>query len=271
MRRSLRGLDRDQRERAILEEVLSGNVPRFLRALVPVAVGGLAEDGRRVEITVCVSPDYLAVGSNKDFLLVPVQLGTALEVARRFGSVLPTKKLVDAIYAQAAVRLRPQPLAPGREMRSTEYYWRHNELIRKQRSEVGGLLGSLTAGDKKDLVLTKRLAQRPGRVAIYGWHRAEGDPIQPLSTVHGFQYADYSHGVRLVSAIAYLDGRPTFLLDLLADPALAGLLSDEGSIPDGAALLGLESPRLSFYARPPSPVDGWRAFPWSAPAASMDP
>ena len=50
----------------------------------------------------------------------------------------------------------------------------------------------LTAGPRKDLVLTSRLWLDPGKVAIYGWHRARGAPIQPLSTVHGAGYADYS-------------------------------------------------------------------------------
>jgi len=247
VRRLLRGMSRAERELAIRAEVLSGNVPRFLRRLVPVVLSGPGVGGQPVEVTVCVSPDYLAVGSDRDFFLVPVALGTALDVARRFGSVLPTRKLVDAIYAQAAVRLRPQPLAPGKEMRSTAYYWRHNELVRRQRREGGARLGALTAGDKKDLVLSRRLAERPGRVAIYGWHRREGDPIQPLSTAHDLGYADYSHGVRLVSAIAYVDGVPRTLLDLLADPDLSGLLSDEGPLPNGAELLRLGSPPLSFF------------------------
>jgi hypothetical protein len=80
------------------------------------------------------------------------------------------------------------------------------------------------------LVLTNRLLANPDRVAIYGWHEDGGRPIQPLSTVHGARYADYSHGVRLVSAMAYVDGAARPLLDLLEDPRLARLVSDEGPI-----------------------------------------
>ena len=79
-------------------------------------------------------------------------------------------------------------------------------------------------------MLTNRLWSKQGRVAIYGWHRPDGTPIQPLSTVHGARYADYSHGVRLVSLVAYVDGVPRSLLDLLQDPRIAGSLSDEGPI-----------------------------------------
>jgi hypothetical protein len=42
-------------------------------------------------------------------------------------------------------------------------------------------------------VLKQRLWLQAGRVAIYGWQRAGGTPIQPLSNVDGAGYADYSH------------------------------------------------------------------------------
>ena len=88
----------------------------------------------------------------------------------------------------------------------------------------------LTAGDKKDIVLTNRLASNPGRVAIYGWHWPGGTPIQPLSTVHGAAYADYSHGVRLVSETAFVNGRAVPLGDLLADARYGPLLNNEGPV-----------------------------------------
>jgi hypothetical protein len=48
--------------------------------------------------------------------------------------------------------------------------------------------------------------------------------------VHGAQYEDYSHGVRLVSATAYVNGVAQPLSNLLEDPALARILSSEGPI-----------------------------------------
>ena len=51
----------------------------------------------------------------------------------------------------------------------------------------------------------------PGKIAIYGWHRLNGAPIQPLSTVHGACYADYSHGIRLVSETVLVDGKTRFV------------------------------------------------------------
>ena len=117
-------------------------------------------------------------------------------------------------------------------MRSTDYVVHHSELISQQRDALGASLGELTAGDKKDLVLTNRLWQFPGRVAIYGWHRDVHDPIQPLSTVHGAFYADYSHGIRLVSDVILVNGQRRSIYDVLRDPSLAGILSSEGPIAD---------------------------------------
>jgi hypothetical protein len=165
-------------------------------------------------------------------------LQTAFAVAAGFGFVLPTPTMVDAIYEQAEIHLRPQPLPPGPEMRSNAYYWEHQRRIREQRIKLRAPLGALSAGQKKDLVVTNRLWRKAGRVAIYGWHRGAGAPIQPLSTVHGARYADYSHGVRLVSAVAYVNGQPRSLLDVLEDPWLAGIVSDEGPIIRLAGMIG---------------------------------
>jgi hypothetical protein len=233
------GLSNDEREAAIYRELTVGDVPGFLRKLVPVRLSAAAADGRPLTAVICVAPDYLAVGSNRDYLLVPMRLDTALAVAGRFGFVLPTRHMVDAIYRASTVHLAPQPLPAGDAMRSTAYYERHNALVQAQRAAAGAPLGALTAGDKKDIVITKRLWNNLARVAIYGWHRMSGRPIQPLSTVHGWHYADYSHGVRLVSAVAYVDGQPRSIVSLLADPRTAALFSDEGSMPRLPALLAL--------------------------------
>ena len=230
------GLGEDEREAAIAGELLAGNIPSFLRRLAPIRLTGRTPNGQTVTVTFCALPDYLAIGSSRDFLLVPMRLQTALMVASYYGFLLPTRKMVDAIYEQASLRLVPQPLPAGSEMRSTDYYRRHNLMIAEQRSRFGIAPGVLTAGDKKDLVLTNRLWRTPQSLAIYGWHRAVASPIQPLSTVHGARYVDYSHGVRLVGPVAYVDGEPKALVDILQDTELASVLSDEGAIRQLAAL-----------------------------------
>jgi hypothetical protein len=223
-------MDAGEREHAILEELAKGNLPEFLRKLVPVALECELAGGRKLVATIFVTPDYLAVGSDGDFLRIPMNLHTAVAISERFGFVLPTRKMVDAIYLQARHHFIPQPLPAGDQMRSTQYYWTHNELIDDQAQALGARPGELVSGDKKDVVMTNRLAQHLGRIAIYGWHRGAGQPIQPLSTVHGANYADYSHGIRLVSRWALIDGKRRLIRDILQDPSTARVLSDEGPI-----------------------------------------
>jgi hypothetical protein len=103
-------------------------------------------------------------------------------------------------------------------------------MIEKQSRAHGIHLGTLVSGHKKDVVITNRLINRPGQIAIYGWHRAKGAPIQPLSTVHGANYADYSHGIRLISEMAIIDGEARSTDDILRDSLFASVLSDEGAI-----------------------------------------
>lgn len=221
------GMPGRERQTRALEELTGGNLPDFLRRLQPVRLRFETGAGVR-EIDLWVMPDYLAIGSEDDFLRIPLTQPSAVTIARRFGFVLPTRKLVDEIYERAAVKLDPRPLPPGPKMRSSAYYMQHQRIIEEQ---LAGLpRGGLVAGHKKDVVLSNRLRTRPDRIAIYGWHRETGDAIQPLSTIHGARYADYSHGLRLVWATAWVDGSPRPVLELLDDPLLAPALTYEGEI-----------------------------------------
>jgi hypothetical protein len=218
------GLSAADRDRAVVAELERGNIPSFLSRLTPVKLRPSATDAQGA--TIWVTPDYLAIGSDDDFLYVPLNYYSATIVADYFGCVLPTARMVDAIYEQSAHHLKPAPLPAGPLMRSNLYLERHQQTIDLQRS--GLPLGELISGHKKDLVLSNRLSQTPGRVAIYGWHRAPGDPIQPLSTIHGARYVDYSHGVRLVSTTVVVEGRRRSIYDALQDTQLASALSREG-------------------------------------------
>lgn len=226
---SLSGAGGGSRDAAIIEQALRGNIPSHLRNLQPVSFAGLV-GGQQTQITLCVTPDYLAIGSDSDHVRVPLGLPAALRIADAYDMMLPTTRMVDAIYAQADLRLSPRPMTPGAQMSSTGYFVQHDETLDAQMASAGGRNGLLVAGHKKDLVLANRLARAPGRVAIYGWHRSGGNPIQPLSTVHGESYADYSHGIRLVSRTAYVDGRAVDLRALLTDGQYAGLLNSDGPL-----------------------------------------
>jgi hypothetical protein len=234
---SIRGLTDDEREMRIREQLLTGNIPQFLRRLVPIELHAPAGHGLPIDIVICAAPDYLAIGSDEDFMLMPMRLATALSLASETGFTLPTPRIVDAIYAQAIVHVAPQPLPASSEMRSTDYSVRHDELVRAQRVAQDIALGDLTAGDKKDLVLTNRLWSHLDRVAIYGWHMLDGKPIQSLSTLHGWRYADYSHGARLISTRVFVHGKPRSIFDAMQDSRFAEALSGEGPLTNATVLI----------------------------------
>jgi hypothetical protein len=246
---SIENLETEEREAAIVSEVLSGNVPSFLRTLVPVVVNGSFRQWHEpVAAIVCVMPDYLAIGSDQDFVRIPMNLRSSTTIARALGFILPTGKIVDAIHAQAAYRFQPQPLKPGPQMILPDYFLVHEKRIRSQGLRDGAPLGALLAGHKKDVVLSNLLNRRDGRLAIYGWHERDGSPIQPLSTAHHAGYADYSHGIRLVSASVEIAGLRYSAYDVLQDGRRAELLSSEGAIANAPALMGAETRDLAAAA-----------------------
>jgi len=87
----------------------------------------------------------------------------------------------------------------------------------------------LIAGIKKDVVLSGKISRdsKPNREAIYGWHKLDGKPIQPLYTGHINWWVDYSHGIRLVYQTIWVNGKPMNYIDVLKDATLQKLLCDE--------------------------------------------
>lgn len=225
--RSIRNKDEYQRELRIQEELSRGNIPKHLFKFVPVETFQVI-NGRRIRAKLFVSPDYLAIGSNNDYVRVPMNPITAQRVADDYGCILPTSKIVDLIYRQAKIKLKPATFRPSRLMVRTEQFVKHNRLIQGQLK--GKKPSLLVAGHKKDVVISKRLSLKKQRVAIYGWHRLNGKAIQPLSTIHGNYYSDYSHGVRLVAGMMEVNGVVLPVEDVLQDASLAPLISHEGTL-----------------------------------------
>lgn len=222
----LEPMNRTEREEAIAKEIGRGNIPDFLRTFQKLTVVGKDTKGKEYTATIEVMPDYLAIGSDTDFVRVPMTPMTAARIADVFGCALPTRKIVDDVYQASTVKLEPRPLTKDRESPLT--FLAHHEIIERQRD--GRKSGELVAGVKKDIVISNRVGEKPNRVAIYGWHKLDGTPIQPLTIVHVNWYVDYSHGVRLMKRAVTVDGRSQDIRHVLYSADLSPLLSDEGPI-----------------------------------------
>lgn len=212
-------LSREERENIALQEILSGNVPGFLKKFVAIKISITDSSGKIINGEFFVTPDYLSVGNDADFARIPLTPMTAQKIADSFHCFLPTRKMVNDIYRQASVKLEPVPLLSHRD--SALIFWHHHLIIEGQRKGKTGLI----AGIKKDVVISGKIT--PHRVAIYGWHKPDGNPIQPLYTGHVDWYVDYSHGIRLVHRKIKVNGKWMDYKDVLRHPVYKALLCDE--------------------------------------------
>ena len=212
------------RDSFVLKEVLAVNVPRLLKKFVAVNVSiPDSSTGKTINATYYVSPDYLSVGNDNDWARINITPNAAQKIADSFHCFLPTRKIVDDIYKAAKVKLEPVPMYAFRD--STPTMWQHHLIIEGQRKGRKGLI----AGIQKDVVISGKISRdaRPDRVAIYGWHKLDGKPIQSLYTGHINWWVDYSQGIRLIYRKIKVDGRWMDYIDVLKNPRLQKLLCDE--------------------------------------------
>lgn len=243
-------LSRESREDSLFREIMEGNIPAFMRTLAPVT-SSASVGGNTRAITYYVTPDYLAVGSDDEYFLTPMTPLLAQRLADALQCTMPTRKMVNDIYAAAPLKLAPAPIPPSAEMITVPVFARHDSMVWAQRSPQLGAypLGTLVGGTKKDVVISNKIRNDlksgvPKPVVIYGWHQLNGIPIQSLYNGHGETYADYSHGIRLVQDSILFEGATTTISALLKDSNLSVILSDEGPIP---------YPR---YGDPPTDIGG---------------
>lgn len=230
--KSIAGLDRHKREDAAMAALLAGNVPSYMREFVDVNLSFADAAGVGHVLVVRALPDYLCIGTDVDRLRMPLWPLTAQKVADAWNCLLPTTKLVTILWTAAPSKLPPQPWGPPYDasMMSTDRIVAHNARIEATIKKVGVDATKLIGGHKKDVVLTTKLAKQPKQVAIFGWHQANGKPIQPLYLGHENTYADYSHGIRLISRDCLLDDQPDDLARIMQDSNLAQAVSSEGPL-----------------------------------------
>lgn len=221
------------REDIIFNEIRSGNIPEFYRALVEIR-DTIRDLGRTQTIRYFVLPDYMAIGSDNDYFYCPMRPQLAQKLADLMKASLPTRKISNRIYQSAPVKMVPEPIPPSPQMITIPVFEKHNEMVNTQRKLTIDKypLGSLVAGNKKDVVISNKIHNDKGelRVVIYGWHKPDGKPIQPLYNGHSTVHVDYSHGIRLVQNKVWVNGKKTSLQKVLKSENLHPLLSDEGLI-----------------------------------------
>ena len=120
------GLSIADRERAIAREILTGNVPSFSRKLRPLKINQKinTKNYELIFFTVC---DYIAIGSDQNYLYIPMTPSTAQYLADQMDCTLPTKINVDIIYAKAEIKLDPQPIPPSDKMTTVPVFSQHTD------------------------------------------------------------------------------------------------------------------------------------------------
>ena len=214
------------RDSFALKEILGGNIPSFLKKLIPVHISIVDSiNNKTIKAIFYASPDYLSVGTDDDWARINITPMAAQQIADRFDCFLPTRKMVDDIYKSAKIKLEPVPMYAFRD--STPTMYQHHLIIEGQRKGKRGLI----AGIKKDIVISGKILKdaKPDRVAIYGWHQLNGKPIQPLYTGHINWWVDYSQGVRLIYRKIKVDSKWMDYTEVLKDKLLQRLLCDEES------------------------------------------
>ena len=213
-----------ERDSFAVKEILAGNIPLFLKKFKRIKVSVTDSiTGKIIHAEYFVSPDYLSIGTDDNWARINITPLAAQKIADSFNCFLPTRKMVDDIYKAAKIKLEPVPMYAFRD--STPTMWHHHLIVEGQRKGRKGLI----AGIQKDVVISGKISRdsRPDRVAIYGWHKLDGKPIQPLYTGHIFWWVDYSQAIRLVYRRIKVERKWMDYIDVLNDTVLKKLLCDE--------------------------------------------
>lgn len=243
------GRDRPEaREEVWWAEIERGNLPSFVRSFAPVVL----KDDRGRPVTFHVSVDCVAIGTEDDWLRLPLSGYLAQKVADFFACTLPTNKLVFETYRQARIPLvahllECQAIGGGKWQRSSYACRVHEDILQgripckrgaplpEAAGRFGPRLGDhpgtcslppgphpgvLVAGHLKEVVLNGEDLSK--QLAFAGLFPANRRPLQSgVNGPHGPGYADYSHGVRLVSRKVDVAGKEMDYEDVVSDPANA--------------------------------------------------
>lgn len=217
-----------QAEEEIYREILKGNIPNFLRQFKCIRY--FCGEHNKVKVELYCLPDYLAIGSDKDFIRMPMGPLTAQLIADSLNCTLPSEFLVDIIAKASEGSIEPFPFRPKGDRNTYPIAFEDsNNAINALFKAKGYKFGQLISGLKKDVILTSKVTDslRPNHVTIYGWHYSNGKHIQPSNNVHINTYVDYSHGIRLIYKIIKINGREYDLTKVYSSKEMFRYVSNE--------------------------------------------
>lgn len=163
-------------------------------------------------------------------LRLPVSWTDTVAICKKLGWCPPTSALSDAVWKAATVKVAPVPIGdfstPAKAKESSKkmvrlgYCQVHNQNIDSKIPPERA--PELCATEGKDWILSKRNLTAPRAATTYGWHQANGKPIQGLGPdakppAHDDGHFDETQVLRPIRRQARRagDGTPTDLLDEL--------------------------------------------------------
>lgn len=216
----------EERESALYEAVISERIATI--AWTPITS---EHDGHTAIIY--VDADALRVIDGDETIRINVTPRTAQRIADALDALLPTPKICDLVWEQADVRIAPSIQRADATMASTSRMLEHHRAVEAKIEGRAGLVENVG----KHWVISKRLEDTVDRAANYGWYDDAAPTMrgahrlwQPIGLAHNLAHVDYSQVLRLVRRKCEIDGEERDLADVLLDPELAHLASDEGPL-----------------------------------------
>ena len=223
--------------RFVLEQVARGNLPSTWNHWVTVTVHG--RRGTVVEFD--VSPHGLRLGTDADWVEVPLDGPHFAAAAELLGCRLATAWMVEQIYRQArrtggAVHyFSASEIAAslgwhdwdnnapdGAKMKSATFFRQRTLLLRRWLDEHDIPDDALVAGYFKTVVTPIDGLTRRRGLEIVGGHDERGRQVQPLSGgLHGQRFFDYSHNVRFVRDEIRVNGQSLTLREFFTNVGYA--------------------------------------------------
>jgi|GEM_PF-6399810 len=244
---SQKGMSQSKMEQAIFNEIDQGNIPSFCRS---ENMKKLTIEKNGYKVTYKVALDYLSIGSDSDYIRMPITPLLAQKLAKKYNWGLPTASMTEHIYKNANIKLEGKGYLTGEKgsaklaeqqakMQSNEYIQKHSLDIDKQLSKLdrhnSGTEQSLIAGHKKDVIISQYAINHPGSLDMRGLY-INGTAVQ-TNPAHQDTYRDYSHGYRPIYGdieITKPDGTTEVMkyYDGLKSPKIAEILNGKEGVID---------------------------------------